>query len=60
MSDSDTGPESSSETARIREVYSGRVAHMTEAGAYSLANPAHLFAIQGRQRAILRGVRAER
>lgn len=60
MSDSDTGPESSSETARIREVYSGRVAHMTEAGAYSLANPAHLFAIQGRQRAILRGLRAER
>ncbi len=59
MSGSDTGSESTSEAARIRQAYSGRLAHMTEAGAYSPANPAYLFAIQGRQRAILSGLRRE-
>lgn len=59
MNDPDMGHESTSETARIREAYSGRVARMTEAGAYSPANPAYLFAIQGRQRAILSGLRRE-
>jgi len=60
VSSSDVGSEPSSETNRIREAYSGRVTRMTEAGAYSLANPAYLFAIQGRQRAILHRLRTER
>lgn len=47
------------ETARLREAYDGRVARMTEAGAYSPANPSYLFAIQGRQRAILKRLRTE-
>jgi ubiquinone/menaquinone biosynthesis C-methylase UbiE len=47
------------ETARIRDAYSGRVARLTEAGLYSPANEAHLFAIQGRQRALLRALRQE-
>lgn len=59
MDGSDVGPVASAETARIREAYSGRVAQMTEAGAYSPANPSHLFALQGRQRAILRRLQLE-
>lgn len=47
------------ETTRIRDAYSGRVARLTEAGLYSPANEAHLFAIQGRQRALLRALRRE-
>jgi ubiquinone/menaquinone biosynthesis C-methylase UbiE len=51
-------PATSAEIARMRAAY-GRVERMAEAGAYSLANPAHLFAIQGRQRALLAGLRRE-
>ncbi len=47
------------EISRMREAYSGRVARMAGAGAYSLANEAHLFAIQARQRAILNLLRSE-
>ncbi len=59
MSGPDTGRKPSSETARIRQAYSGRVARMTKAGLYSPANPGHLFALQSRQRAILNGLSRE-
>lgn len=47
------------EVERLRAAYSGRVAQMTAAGAYSPANEAYLFAIQGRQRALLAALRGE-
>lgn len=47
------------EVERLRAAYSGRVAQMTEAGAYSPANEAYLFAIQARQRALLAALRRE-
>ena len=47
------------EVERLRAAYGGRVAQMTEAGAYSPANEAYLFAIQGRQRALLAALRRE-
>jgi ubiquinone/menaquinone biosynthesis C-methylase UbiE len=51
-------PTTTAEIARMRAAY-GRVARMAESGAYSLANPAYLFAIQGRQRALLAALRRE-
>ena len=47
------------ETARVREVYAGRAERLAGAGTYSLANDAYLFAIQSRQRAVLRMLRRE-
>lgn len=45
-----------SEMQRIQEVYAQRHA---QNGAYTLGNPAHLFIMQGRQRAILRLLQRE-
>ncbi len=47
------------ETARVREVYAGRAERLAGAGTYSLTNDAYLFAIQSRQRAVLRMLRRE-
>lgn len=47
------------ETTRMREVYAGRAERLAGAGTYSLANDAYLFAIQSRQRALLRLLRRE-
>ena len=55
----DRGSAATRETERIRAAYDGRVARQTAAGLYSPANAAHLFAIQGRQRALLRRLRDE-
>jgi ubiquinone/menaquinone biosynthesis C-methylase UbiE len=51
-------PTTTAEIARMRAAYD-RVARMADAGAYSLANPGHLFAIQGRQRALLAALERE-
>ena len=47
------------ETTRVRRVYAGRTERLAGGGAYSLTNDAYLFAIQGRQRALLRLLRDE-
>jgi ubiquinone/menaquinone biosynthesis C-methylase UbiE len=47
------------ETARVRAVYAARAARSGGLEAYSPANEAYLFAIQGRQRAMLRRLRRE-
>jgi len=52
-------PAGADETARVREVYAGRAERLAGAGTYSLANDAYLFAIQSRQRAVLRMLRRE-
>ncbi|HRN69117.1 MAG TPA: SAM-dependent methyltransferase, partial [Promineifilum sp.] len=53
------GPAGSDETARVREVYAERAERLAGAGTYSLTNDAYLFAIQSRQRALLRMLRRE-
>jgi ubiquinone/menaquinone biosynthesis C-methylase UbiE len=52
-------PDAADETTRVRQVYAGRAERLAGAGAYSLTNDAYLFAIQGRQRALLRLLRDE-
>jgi ubiquinone/menaquinone biosynthesis C-methylase UbiE len=47
------------ETARVRAVYAARTARPAGLESYSPANEAYLFAIQGRQRAMLRRLRRE-
>jgi ubiquinone/menaquinone biosynthesis C-methylase UbiE len=47
------------ETARVRAVYDARAARPDGLEPYSPANEAYLFAIQGRQRAVLRRLRRE-
>ena len=47
------------ETARVREVYAGRAERLAGSETYSLASDAYLFAIQSRQRALLRLLRRE-
>jgi SAM-dependent methyltransferase len=59
MNDRGSAAAATGETERLRAVYGGRVARQTAAGLYSPANDAHLFAIQGRQRALLRRLRDE-
>ncbi len=59
MSDRGAATAETRETERLRAAYDGRVARHTAAGLYSPANAAHLFAIQGRQRALLRRLRDE-
>lgn len=53
------GSAGSDETARVREVYAERAERLAGAGTYSLTNDAYLFAIQSRQRALLRMLRRE-
>lgn len=50
---------SARETARVRAVYAGRAARTGGSDAYSPTNEAYLFAIQGRQRVMLRRLRGE-
>ncbi len=45
------------ETTRVRAVYARRAARLAGAGVYSPINEAYLFAIQSRQRALLRALR---
>ncbi|HOU40116.1 MAG TPA: class I SAM-dependent methyltransferase [Promineifilum sp.] len=45
-----------SERQRVHEIYARRQGHSER---YSLGNPAHLFIMQGRQRAVLRRLRRE-
>lgn len=47
------------DSSRLHQVYAGRAARLAGSDAYSLGNPAHLFAIQSRQRALLRLLRRE-
>lgn len=51
--------EDARETARVREVYSRRASAPTGDDLYSPANESYLFAIQSRQRALLRRLRSE-
>jgi ubiquinone/menaquinone biosynthesis C-methylase UbiE len=52
-----TSREAARETARVRAVYGARLGRSGHAPNYSLADEAYLFAIQGRQRAIVRRLR---
>jgi len=47
------------DSAHLHEIYAERAARLAGSDLYSLGNPAHLFAIQGRQRAVLRLLRRE-
>ena len=48
------------ETARVRDVYSRRAALTADEDPYSPVNASYLFAIHGRQRALLNRLRSER
>ncbi len=52
-----SNPTPAGETARVREVYAERARRLEGADVYSLVNPAYLFDIQQRQRAVLRRLR---
>jgi len=54
-----TAVDDARETARVREVYARRAASASVGDTYSPANPAYLFAIQGRQRALLNRLAGE-
>ena len=51
--------DAANETTRVRAVYAARAERLAEGGVYSPVNEAYLFAIQGRQRAVLRALRRE-